>query len=94
MSIASLSKKLKFRKYSMFRPTIAAAISIALLSLISLNVSAQPASRKVKLPDGVKPKTTKLCKVCAEWGKATPGTLFGPCVRYEYKPCTPPAVIR
>jgi hypothetical protein len=36
-----------------------------------------------------KPAPCPLVKTCVQWGKGAPGSLFGPCIRYENRPQCP-----
>ncbi len=85
----------------------ALTLSLGIIALgLSTPVFANPTSTTTSIPQNVKPvsRSTRpdsikitpgiFCKVCAQWGQGQPGQLFGPCLRYEYKPCTTPAVIR
>jgi hypothetical protein len=83
--------------------TFTAAISIVFITLLSVEVSAQPTStntnknQTIRATDSqkiqsnvIKPTVAnKTCKVCAQYDRGQPGQLFGPCLRYEYKPCPP-----
>ena len=38
------------------------------------------------------PPPCPLVRTCVEWGKGSPGSLFGPCIRYENRPQCPSQV--
>ena len=82
----------------------AAAFSISSILLTSMSALAQitpvkstqiykiqPSSQYLNLKKTV---PSQMCKVCVQWEKGQPGTFAGPCIRYEYKPCSTPPVVK
>ncbi len=80
-----------------------AAVSISSLLLTSMSTFAQ--IKLIKSPQLYKTgsyselnikKTapSQVCKVCVQWEKGQPGTFAGPCIRYEYQPCSTPPVVK